>query len=83
MRNTIINKQVQVTAMGFKKNLVAYPRQMEFDGTTYDFIDAGIGCMVRSGERIAQILTLTDGYRHFKMRSDNRGGVWTLLSMSS
>jgi hypothetical protein len=83
MRNTIINKQVQVTAMGFKKNLVAYPRQMEFDGTTYDFIDAGIGCMVRSGERIAQILTLTDGSRHFKMRSDNRGGVWTLLSMSS
>ena len=82
MRNTIINKQVQVTAMGFKKNLVAYPRQMEFDGTTYDFIDAGIGCMVRSGERIAQILTLTDGSRHFKMRSDNRGGVWTLLSMS-
>lgn len=83
MSNTIINKQVQVTAMGFKKNLVAYPRQMEFDGTTYDFIDAGIGCMVRSGERIAQILTLTDGARHFKMRSDNRGGVWTLLSMSS
>jgi len=83
MRNTIINKQVQVTAMGFKKNLVAYPRQMEFEGTTYDFIDAGIGCMVRSGERIAQILTMTDGYRHFKMRSDNRGGVWTLLSMSS
>lgn len=83
MSNTIINKQVQVTAMGFKKNLVAYPRQMEFDGTTYDFIDAGIGCMVRSGERIAQILTLTDGSRHFKMRSDNRGGVWTLLSMSS
>lgn len=83
MRNTIINKQVQVTAMGFKKNLVAYPRQMEFDGTTYDFIDAGIGCMVRSGERIAQILTLSDGSRHFKMRSDNRGGVWTLLSMSS
>lgn len=82
MRNTIINKQVQVTAMGFKKNLVAYPRQMEFDGTTYDFIDAGLSCMVRSGERIAQILTLTDGSRHFKMRSDNRGGVWTLLSMS-
>jgi hypothetical protein len=82
MRNTIINKQVQVTAMGFKKNLVAYPRQMEFDGTTYDFIDAGLSCVVRSGERIAQILTLTDGSRHFKMRSDNRGGVWTLLSMS-
>jgi hypothetical protein len=83
MNNTIINKQVHVTAMGFKKNLVAYPRQMEFEGTTYDFIDAGLSCVIRHGERIAQILTLTDGVAHFKMRSDNRGGVWTLLSMST
>ena len=83
MRNTIINKQVHVTAMGFKKNLVAYPRQMEFEGTTYDFIDAGLSCMVRTGERIAQILTLTDGSTNFKLRSDNRGGVWTLLSIST
>ena len=83
MRNTIINKQVHVTAMGFKKNLVAYPRQMEFEGTTYDFVDAGLSCMVRTGERIAQILTLTDGSTNFKLRSDNRGGVWTLLSIST
>lgn len=83
MTKTIINKEVTVTRMGFKKNLQAYPRRVEFDGATYDFLDAGISCIVRSGERIAEILTLTDGHAQFKMRSDNRGGAWTLVSISA
>ena len=82
MRNTIINKQVQVTAVGFKKNMTAYPRQMEFEGKTYDFIDAGLSCLVRSGSRLSQILTLSDGHQQFRLRSDNHGGLWTLLSVS-
>ena len=82
MTQTIINKEVNVTAMGFKKNLSAYPREMEYEGQTYSFIDAGLSCVVRHGERIAQIMTLSDGYRQFRLRSDNRGGIWTLLSMS-
>ena len=82
MRNTIINKQVQVTAVGFKKNMSAYPRQMEFEGKTYDFIDAGLRCLVRRGRRLSQILTLSDGHQQFRLRSDNHGGLWTLLSVS-
>lgn len=82
MTQTIINKPVTVTAVGFKKNLSAYPRQMEFEGTTYNFVDAGLSCVVRHGERIAQIMTLSDGSRQFRLRSDNRGGIWTLLTMS-
>ena len=83
MTQTIINKEVNVTAMGFKKNLSAYPRAMEFEGKTYSFVDAGLSCVVRHGERIAQILTLSDGYMQFRLRSDNRGGIWTLLTMSA
>ena len=83
MTKTIINKEVNVTRVGFKKNLMAYPRRVEYEGTTYDFIDAGISCIVRSGEHIAQILTLTDGRSQFRLRSDNRGGCWTLLSISA
>ncbi len=81
MTNNSINKQVSVTRMGFKKNLTAYPQQVEYEGLTYNFIDAGIGCIVRSGERIAQIFTLTDGSSEFRLRSDNNGGAWTLLSI--
>lgn len=83
MTNTIINKPVSVTRVGFKKNLSAYPRRVEFEGNTYDFVDAGISCNVRSGDRIAHILTLTDGHAQFRMRTDTSGSHWTLLSISA
>lgn len=83
MTNTIINKEVTVTRIGFKKDMRAYPRQVEYEGAVYDFIDAGISCMVRSGERTKQILTLTDGNAQFRLRGDERGSVWTLLSVSA
>lgn len=83
MTNTIINKEVNVTRLGFKKDLRAYPRQVEYEGNTYDFIDAGISCMIRSGGRIRQILTLTDGQTQFRLRGNERGSKWTLLSISA
>ena len=83
MTNTTINKEVSVTRIGFKKNMSVYPQQVELDGVPIDFIDAGISCMVRSGERIARIFTLTDGRSEFRLRSDNNGGAWTLLSISA
>lgn len=83
MRNITINKPVHVTALGFKKNLSAYPRQIEFEGRIYDFVDAGLSCLVNRGGLASHILTLTDGHSQFRLRSDNRGGLWTLLSMSA
>jgi len=83
MTKTIINKEVTVTAVGFKKNLAAYPRAMEFEGKTYDFIDQGLSCVIRHGGRLSQILSLTDGSRQSRLRSDNHGGVWTLLTISA
>jgi len=80
---TTINESVAVTAMGFKKNLAAYPRRMEFRGAIYDFIDAGLRCIVRSGSRTSEVLTLSDGQTYFQLRSDNHGGNWTLVSMMS
>ncbi len=81
MTQTTINKKVTVTAVGFRKNLMAYPRRMEFEGKTYDFIDQGLACIVSKGQHVAQVLTLSDGYQQFRLRSDNRGGTWTLLSV--
>ncbi len=83
MNRIEVNEQVQVTVMGFKKNLAAYPRRMEYHGSSYDFIDAGIRCLVRYGGRIAEIITVTDGSANFCLRSDNRGGNWTLVSISA
>ena len=83
MNRVNINEQVLITQMGFKKNLTAYPRRMEFRGTMYEFLDAGLRCLVNTGGRVAEIITMTDGHKQFKLRSDNRGGSWTLLSMSA
>jgi len=80
-QSTFVNEAVAITTMGFKKNLSAYPRRMEFRGRVYEFIDAGLRCLVSRGSHTAEILTMSDGQSTFRLRSDNRGGNWTLLSI--
>jgi hypothetical protein len=77
-----INSPVEITAMGFGRDLRAYPRRMEYGGTTYNFIDAGLRTVIRTGERMAQILTMSDGANDFHLRSDDRSGSWMLLSIT-
>ena len=83
MNRVNINEQVAITKLGFKKNLSAYPRRMEFRGAVYEFIDAGLSCLVRTGDQMAQIITMSDGNSLYRLRSDNHGGNWTLLSIMS
>ena len=75
-----INSPVDVTAIGFGRNLRSYPRRIEYGGKTYDFVDAGLCTVIRSAGRIAQIFTMTDGARDYRLR--NEGSDWTLLSMT-
>lgn len=81
MTKHLINSPVYVTSVGFKKNMATYPRRMEYLGATYEFIDAGIRCLVKSGSGFSEILTMTDGSALYRLRSDNRGATWTLLSI--
>ena len=75
-----INCPVDVTALGFGRNMRAYPRRMEFQGVAYDFVDAGVRTVVRDGERITQMFTMTDGTNDYYLRS--QGSSWTLLGMT-
>ena len=79
-KSITINSPVDVTAIGFGRNMRSYPRRIEFEGTSYDFVDAGLRTVIRSGERIAKIFTMTDGAHDYRLRSD--GSSWTLLSMT-
>ncbi len=83
MNKVKINEHVSVTALGFKKNLVVYPRRMEFRGVTYNFIDAGLRCLLRCGEHIAEFFTISDGTADYHLRLDHSDNGWTLLSISS
>jgi len=80
--STTINRPVDVTAIGFGRDMRVYPRRMEYGGTSYRFLDAGLRTVVKTGEHIAQIMTMSDGTYDFRLRSDNHGGSWTLLSMT-
>lgn len=77
---TFINTPVAITAIGFGRDMQSYPRRMEYGGTTYNFIDAGLRTIIRRGERITQFLTMSDGVRDYQLRHD-RGDLWTLLSI--
>ncbi len=83
MNKVNINEQVNVTSLGFRKNLVAYPRRMEFRGVTYYFIDAGLRCLLRCGEHIAEFFTLSDGKADYHIKLDPANNIWTLLSITA
>lgn len=78
----IINKTVAVTAMGFGKNMVTIPRRMEYAGREVRFIGSGKQTVIRQDNTMSQIVTMSDGFQFFRLRSDNHGGSWTLLSIS-
>jgi len=76
-----LNTPITVTAFQFGRDMHVSPTRMEWEGRTYQFIDAGLRTVVRSGELVAQILTMSDGMRSFRLRCDNRSHSWTLLSV--
>lgn len=82
MSSSIINRPVVVTAVTFGRGTRAYPRRIECDGTSYRFIDNGLRAVVKTGSKIAEILTMTDGENDFYLRREGGGGNWTLLKIA-
>lgn len=80
---TTINSPVNVTALKFDQNLCAYPRRIEYNGASYQFIDAGLRMVVKTGNRIARYLSISDGESNFELKSFDNGSTWTLLSIAS
>lgn len=78
-----INKPITITALRFTRGMKAYPQRIEFEGRDYEFVDAGISTRVKKGSIITRILTMTDGEKQFRLRSDNKGGIWTLLDITA
>lgn len=79
MKTSIINQPITVTAVDFRRNMSVCPRRIEWAGKSYSFIDSGICAVVKRGEKIANIFTMSDGESIFHLRKDGAG--WTLLSV--
>lgn len=78
-----INTPVYVSSVGFNKNMISYPRRIEYMGSTYEFIDMGVRCLVKTGGMVTEILTMSDGAAFYRLRRDSKGVSWTLLSIIS
>ncbi len=81
MRKQHINAPVNITAVGFRNNLSTYPKRMEYKGFTYNFIDAGLRFIVKSGGMIREFLTLSDGVSDYYLRKDEHSVNWILLKI--
>ena len=79
MNTTFINTPVDITAVGFGRDMSAYPKRMEWAGKTYHFIDKGICVTSRRGEKITSTLTMSDGHQSFSLR--NVGSQWLLIGI--
>ena len=77
-----INSPVTILSMGFGRDLRAVPRTMEYQGRHVSFIGGALRTTVKNGSNLAQIFALSDGFQTFHLRSDNKGGSWTLVGIS-
>lgn len=80
--NQIINKKVAITAMSFrhKHGLESFPRRMEYAGGTYTFLD-GLQCLIKKGQDVTRIFTMTDGQHEYKLKSNSQQDEWLLLAI--
>lgn len=82
MNQVSINQVVDVTRIGFRKDLETYPCRIEFNGESHQFIDAGWRYIIRHGNNISRILMMTDGRAQYRLRHNDDEGHWTLLSIT-
>jgi len=79
----LVNENVTITSLGFNEKLDTFPKRMEYRGNTYNFIEAGLKCLVKKGERIAQVITMSDERANYRLRYDQQDASWTLMAIST
>ncbi|HUC86860.1 MAG TPA: hypothetical protein VMR75_00840 [Candidatus Saccharimonadales bacterium] len=85
METTIsrINKEVNVNAFYFNqhKDFKTFPKQIEFDGTNYTFIENGLRLLVQKGQQFVELFDMSDGRSTFRLRQE--AGHWTLVGIKA
>jgi len=87
MNNTLrkpVNKEVTVTSVYFrssKRQLQAFPKRIEFEGSEYTFVESGFHYLVQKGQRLVDLFDMTDGTNNYRLKFDNTERIWTLVGM--
>lgn len=80
----IVNKEVYITAVYFKggRNLIGFPKRMEFDGREYTFVESGLRYFVRKGQQLIQVFDMSDGEADYRLKFDTGQQLWTLVDIT-
>lgn len=78
-----VNKEVTISSVYFKnkEQLETFPKQMEFEGETYTFLNDGWRYLVHKGREVVKIFTVSDGAANYRLKLDASGKHWTLLEI--
>lgn len=82
MTKTLINQDVAVTAVSFRKDFETVPKRIEYRGVTYSFIGAGMRYLISTGERKTRLFDMTDGSARFRLRNEAGAPNWTLVAIT-
>lgn len=82
MSKRIINQEVAVTAVSFRRNFEPIPTRIEYEGEAYTFLDTGMRYLIKNGERISQLFDMTDGTTSFRLRNESGASSWMLVAMT-
>lgn len=83
MNHVRVNKEVVISGVYFKnkEELEAFPKQMEFEGEIYTFLNDGWRYLVHKGREVVKIFSVTDGHANYRLKLDPSESRWTLLEI--
>lgn len=76
------NQEIDVTSYYFQNNH-GFPRRIEFEGQSLNFMETGLRCLVQKGQQLIEIFNMTDGQNLYRLSFESTNRTWKLLSSRS
>lgn len=85
MEKIQINQEVTINSVYFKNKdeIETYPKQMEYQGNTYTFLNSGWRYLVHKGHEVVKIFSVTDGQSDYRLKLDHNESQWILLDIKA
>lgn len=81
----VVNEQVDVTALYFRKSkagLKSFPKRIVYEGEAFTFVESGLQILVRKGQELVELFTMSDGRSDYRLRHDVTARQWTLMTIT-
>lgn len=81
----VLNQEVNILSFAFTKGKKTrcVPTRIEVGNTQLEFIESGLRCLVKSGQKISEIFTMSDGQHQYRLKFEPQNRSWTLLTKQS